>query len=193
MWSVGAARSNITYFEPGIGLLGWGNSRHVAHTIESQLYARAFCIEVEGTAPHFWVEVDSCFISVALWQEVYRRLREYFPTLEPAHLMLTANHTHAAPGATPIIFCITSTHRVFMWGSLSEWWRASWRVRWRPTRIAARLKSSSRSQPSRQKYLLPSTEPWKLTRRIPWPKPTAPSLPWIARHISLPSTGGTYY
>ncbi len=98
MWSVGAARSNITYFEPGIGLLGWGSSRHVAHTIESQLYARAFYLSVEGVSPHFWVEVDSCFISVALWQEVYRRLREHFPSLEPAQLMLTANHTHAAPG-----------------------------------------------------------------------------------------------
>ncbi|MCX7605720.1 MAG: neutral/alkaline non-lysosomal ceramidase N-terminal domain-containing protein [Bacteroidia bacterium] len=98
MWNIGAARVNITYFEPGIGLLGWGNSRHVAHTVESQLYARAFCLQAAESAPHFWVELDVCFISVSLWQEAYRRLLSLFPDLQPAQLMLTANHTHAAPG-----------------------------------------------------------------------------------------------
>lgn len=98
MWKVGAARVNITYFEPGIGLLGWGNSRHVAHTVESQLYARAFCFQTEESAPHFWIEADICFITVALRQEVFHRLKQHFPDMEEAHLMLTANHTHAAPG-----------------------------------------------------------------------------------------------
>ncbi|MCS6896020.1 MAG: neutral/alkaline non-lysosomal ceramidase N-terminal domain-containing protein [Bacteroidia bacterium] len=98
MWQVGAARVNITYFEPEIGLLGWGNSRHVAHTVESQLYARAFCFQTDTDPPHFWIEADICFITVALRQEVYLRLRQSFPDLAEAHLMLTANHTHAAPG-----------------------------------------------------------------------------------------------
>lgn len=98
MWKVGVARANITYFEPGIGLMGWGNSRHVAHTVESQLYARAFCLQTAQSLPHFWVEIDTCFVSVALWQESFRRLAAHIPTLEPAHLMITANHTHAAPG-----------------------------------------------------------------------------------------------
>lgn len=98
MWQVGAARANITYFEPGIGLLGWGNSKHVAHTVESQLYARAFCFQTDHSQPHFWIEADICFITVALWQEVYHRLKLHFPDLKEAHLMLTANHTHAAPG-----------------------------------------------------------------------------------------------
>ncbi|MEN3041138.1 MAG: neutral/alkaline non-lysosomal ceramidase N-terminal domain-containing protein [Bacteroidia bacterium] len=98
MWQVGAARANITYFEPEIGLLGWGSSRHVARTVESQLYARAFCFQTEQAPPHFWIEADICFITVALRQEVYMRLRQYFPDLAEAHLMLTANHTHAAPG-----------------------------------------------------------------------------------------------
>ncbi|MCS7297963.1 MAG: neutral/alkaline non-lysosomal ceramidase N-terminal domain-containing protein [Bacteroidia bacterium] len=98
MWRVGAARVNITYFEPEIGLLGWGSSRHIAHAVESQLYARAFCFQSEGSPPYFWIEADICFITIALRQEVYYRLRKHFPELEEAHLMLTANHTHAAPG-----------------------------------------------------------------------------------------------
>lgn len=98
MWQVGAAQVNITYFEPGIGLLGWGSSRHVAHTVESQLYARGFCFQVEGSPPHFWIEADICFISIALRQEVFLRLKSHFPELAEANLMLTANHTHAAPG-----------------------------------------------------------------------------------------------
>ncbi|MCX8112268.1 MAG: neutral/alkaline non-lysosomal ceramidase N-terminal domain-containing protein [Bacteroidia bacterium] len=98
MWRVGAAKANITYFEPGIGLLGWGNSRHVAHTVESQLYARAFCFQVGEEPPHFWIEADICFISVALRQEVFLRLKAHLPDLLESHLMITANHTHAAPG-----------------------------------------------------------------------------------------------
>ncbi|MCS7188467.1 MAG: neutral/alkaline non-lysosomal ceramidase N-terminal domain-containing protein [Bacteroidia bacterium] len=98
VWRIGAAKENITYFEPGIGLLGWGNSRHVAYAVESQLYARAFCFQVNEGAPHFWVEIDTCFVSVALWQAAYRKLQELFPTLRPSQLMITANHTHAAPG-----------------------------------------------------------------------------------------------
>ncbi|MCS7162557.1 MAG: neutral/alkaline non-lysosomal ceramidase N-terminal domain-containing protein [Bacteroidia bacterium] len=98
MWHVGAARTEITYFEPGIGLMGWGDSRHVAVAIESPLYARAFCLQVAEGPPFFWIEADLCFISIALWQEVFHRLRAHFPNLTPAQLMLTANHTHAAPG-----------------------------------------------------------------------------------------------
>ncbi len=98
MWEVGAAKVDITYFEPGIGLLGWGNSRHVAYTVESPLYARAFVLETETEGPYFWVEVDLCMATVAVYQEVYRRLRTHFPTLEMGHLLITANHTHAAPG-----------------------------------------------------------------------------------------------
>jgi len=98
VWHVGAARALITYFEPGIGLMGWGNSRHVAHTVESQLYARAFCFRAGESPPHFWIEIDTCFVSLAIWQETFQRLKAFFPTLEPAHLLITANHTHAAPG-----------------------------------------------------------------------------------------------
>ncbi len=97
MWKVGAAKVDITYFEPGIGLLGWGNSRHVAHTVESSLYARAFAFETEQAGPYFWVEVDLCMVSVAVYQESYHRLRQVFPMLEMRHLLITANHTHAAP------------------------------------------------------------------------------------------------
>ncbi len=97
MWKVGAAKIDITYFEPGIGLLGWGNSRHVAHTVESPLYARAFALETETEGPYFWIEVDLGMATVAVYQESYRRLRTAFPALEMRHLLITANHTHAAP------------------------------------------------------------------------------------------------
>ncbi|MCS6790113.1 MAG: neutral/alkaline non-lysosomal ceramidase N-terminal domain-containing protein [Bacteroidia bacterium] len=98
MWSIGVAQAEITYFEPGIGLMGWGTPAHVAHAVESHLYARAFCFQVGVGQPHFWIEADLCFIALAVWQEVFYRLRVSFPSLEPAQLMLTANHTHAAPG-----------------------------------------------------------------------------------------------
>ncbi len=97
VWKVGAAKVDITYFEPGIGLLGWGNSRHVVYTVESLLYARAFAFEAEEEGPYFWVEVDLCMVTLAIYQEAYRRLRSLFPTLEMRHLIITANHTHAAP------------------------------------------------------------------------------------------------
>jgi neutral ceramidase len=97
VWKVGAAKADITYFEPGIGLLGWGSSRHVAYTVESSLYARAFVFETETEGPYFWIEVDLCMATVAVYQEVYRRLFSAFPNLQMGHLLITANHTHAAP------------------------------------------------------------------------------------------------
>jgi neutral ceramidase len=97
VWQVGAAKANITYFERGIGLMGWGNSRHVAHSVESQLYARVFAFETPEAGPYFWVEVDLCMVSTAVYQETFQRLHRLFPSLRPSHLMITANHTHAAP------------------------------------------------------------------------------------------------
>ncbi len=97
MWQVGAARVEMTYFEPGIGLMGWGSSRHVAYNVESPLYARAFVLAVSEGEPFVWVLVDQCFVSVAMYQEVHRRLRGRIPGLAWPRLMITANHTHAAP------------------------------------------------------------------------------------------------
>ncbi|MGQ9864075.1 MAG: neutral/alkaline non-lysosomal ceramidase N-terminal domain-containing protein [Bacteroidia bacterium] len=98
MWLIGAAKRDCTYFEPGIGLLGWGKSSHKAYAIESRLYARVFYLEKEGNFL-FWGELDIAFITPALREEIFHRLRRHIGTsLHPANLILTANHTHSAPG-----------------------------------------------------------------------------------------------
>lgn len=98
MWLIGAAKRDCTYFEPGIGLLGWGKSTHKAYAVESRLYARVFYLEKEGSFL-FWGELDIAFITPSLREEIFYRLQRHVGSwLCPAHLILTANHTHSAPG-----------------------------------------------------------------------------------------------
>jgi hypothetical protein len=83
---VGAARVDVT---PGPGELP-KNSRG----IHDRLHARAVVIE-SGTSLAALVTVDAGAIPDALWQTVTRQV-EADLGIPPAHLLLTATHTHSA-------------------------------------------------------------------------------------------------
>lgn len=101
MFNIGAAKVDISFYEPGLGLMGWGTSTNQAHGVGLPLHARAFVIEDPSGQRLALVVADLCFISQALRLAVLERL-EQNPQLAgmfaSAQVMLSATHTHSGPG-----------------------------------------------------------------------------------------------
>jgi neutral ceramidase len=97
----GAAKRDITCFLPGIGMLGWAMYYNTVHDIDQPIYARAFWFEDPRTGSRLaYVHCEIAFITQAVREDVVARLGQDHPELGLAehNLLLTANHTHAAPG-----------------------------------------------------------------------------------------------
>ncbi|WP_029919391.1 neutral/alkaline non-lysosomal ceramidase N-terminal domain-containing protein [Nevskia soli] len=99
-WMVGAARREIRFPGYGFGMMGYGRATQVIRGHATPLYSRAFCI-ADGAdgAPLFFAQSEICMIFPELKRAVLKRLGESHPGLfSEERLMLTASHTHSAPG-----------------------------------------------------------------------------------------------
>jgi neutral ceramidase len=98
---VGVARTEITSYEPDLGMLGWGMLENVVRSVATPLHARAFVLRSaeRGTALAM-VVCEVAFITLALREEVCRRIREEHPELglDLQQIMLMGTHTHSGPG-----------------------------------------------------------------------------------------------
>jgi neutral ceramidase len=75
-------------------MMGWGNPKHLANDVTTPLYARAIAIRSPKDGKIFiLVCVDLCFVSELLRVEVVKRLG-----LHDDEIMISATHTHSAPG-----------------------------------------------------------------------------------------------
>ena len=96
----GFAKVEITAFERGMGLLGWGRDGNVALSVAEPLFARAMIVRSRASGARIaYACADLCFISAALRQRVIDLLAlEHAPLgLGPHEVMLTATHTHSGP------------------------------------------------------------------------------------------------
>jgi neutral ceramidase len=96
----GFAKVDITAFERGMGLLGWGREGNVALSVAEPLFARAMVVRSRSTGARVaYACADLCFIAAALRQRVLDLLAlEHAPLgLGPHEVMLTATHTHSGP------------------------------------------------------------------------------------------------
>lgn len=93
----GFGRADITAYERGMGMLGWGRADNVALGVAEPLFARAVIVEDERGARAAYVCADLCFVSGALRQAVLDRLRGSPLGLDARSLVLTATHTHSGP------------------------------------------------------------------------------------------------
>lgn len=103
-WSVGCARTDITAYEPGQLLFGWGDDRGRAGTVGSRLHARAIVIRptqetITGTGAVAIACLDLVFISALLRESVLDRLVRSHPDvrLRRCDVLISATHTHSAP------------------------------------------------------------------------------------------------
>ncbi len=99
-FEVGFARQDITAYEPGIAMLGWGMLYNRVDGVAEPLYARAMVLRDPSDGSMLaYVCADLLLMSVGVRQGVMDRLARDYPELglTPATVMLTATHTHSAP------------------------------------------------------------------------------------------------
>lgn len=101
MLKVGVAKTEITAYEPRLGMMGWGMLHNVVESVATPLHARAFVMEEpEGDRRLVLVCCELAFISLALRERVLEHLEAALPDadLGLAEVMMMATHTHSGPG-----------------------------------------------------------------------------------------------
>ncbi len=97
----GASRVRITpEIKISIPLLGWGDPKHWATRVETEIHSRAVAFENDAGARLIFVSVEICFISESIRRGVMKRLQDRAADLafQEHEVVLTATHTHNAPG-----------------------------------------------------------------------------------------------
>ena len=97
MYNIGAAKKDITIFKENCGMLGYGMFHNVVKAVETQLFVRAFVIQKEDKKVAF-INAEICFPTLALKDSVVEKLKEKTKGWSHDNIMLTAQHTHSAPG-----------------------------------------------------------------------------------------------
>ncbi len=94
--TAGLAKTDITVFEPGMQMLGWGQPHNVALGVGEPLFARALALQ-EGGRIFAYAVADLCFVSASLRIGVLESLERRGASIAPCDVMLSATHTHTGP------------------------------------------------------------------------------------------------
>lgn len=100
MFLIGAAKTDITAFKKGVGMLGYGLYFNTMEEVETPLYARTFIFVDPSTQTKVcFVNCELGFITIALKKGVLKELRQRDPNngFDDDNLILTAQHTHSGP------------------------------------------------------------------------------------------------
>lgn len=113
-WEVGFGRRDVSVYEHGMTMMGWGVRDNRALGVTAPLYARAAAlIDVDPARPDatvgdgaagsaakarlVFVVLDTMMITQGLWRVVLERLGQSELALRPHELVLAATHTHSGP------------------------------------------------------------------------------------------------
>ena len=96
---IGTARREMTPYVPGIGMMGFAMHFHVVHDVDMPIFARAMVFRT-GEQKLAIVHADIAFITLYIRKRVLQVLDDKHSALgyTEHNLMLTATHTHSAPG-----------------------------------------------------------------------------------------------
>lgn len=99
-YKVGVAKTDITAFKKGAGMLGYSMAFNTAEGIETHLHARTFVIENESEQKAAIVVCELAFITMELKSAVLEILKQYpdCKGFTEDNLLITAQHTHCGPG-----------------------------------------------------------------------------------------------
>ncbi|MES2593520.1 MAG: neutral/alkaline non-lysosomal ceramidase N-terminal domain-containing protein [Bacteroidota bacterium] len=101
MLQSGAGISDITAFKKGIGMMGYGMHFNIVKETATPLSARAFVFKDTATQKKVvFVNAEMCFITISVKSGVMQKLQDKYPQFgyTSENVMLTAQHTHSAPG-----------------------------------------------------------------------------------------------
>ena len=100
MYQVGSAKSDITAFVKGVGMLGYGIHYNTMESIETPLSARAFIFYDKSTDRKIcYVNCEIAFVTIAIKKGVLKTIERKHPEYryDEDNLMITAQHTHSGP------------------------------------------------------------------------------------------------
>lgn len=99
MFRIGWAKQRINIQPKGYAMFGYGQWSHRAHGQKTPLYARAFCIQDEQQNLTIICCLDMGCITHAMRDAATEQLKQQLgDAFCDSALMLTATHTHSAPG-----------------------------------------------------------------------------------------------
>ncbi len=94
------SREEMTLNVRNVGMMGYGQPHNTVLEQATPIYSRALYIENDNAESWVWVTVEICFITIAIRNEVVKRVKDNYPQLKlnEKNIILTAQHTHSAPG-----------------------------------------------------------------------------------------------
>jgi neutral ceramidase len=95
----GFGKAEMTCFIPGVGMMGYGQVHNTVKVVGTPLFARTMVL-VESHQYFILVHLEQAFVTMAIKEEILKRLQDQKPewSITDANLMITAQHTHSAPG-----------------------------------------------------------------------------------------------
>ncbi len=99
-FQIGLAKTEITNYSEGAGMLGYGMAFNVAKGIQTPLYARSFVLQDNKQHKLALVECELCFIPSELKSGIISLLQKDTATrvFTEENVIIMAQHTHSAPG-----------------------------------------------------------------------------------------------
>jgi neutral ceramidase len=96
----GSGKSLLRFKQRGIGMMGYGSLGNIAQGAATDLYVRAYVFRDPQGHKVAFANAEICFVTAAVKREVIRRLTTEHPDRElyDANVLLSAQHTHSAPG-----------------------------------------------------------------------------------------------
>lgn len=90
----------MTAFIPGVGMMGYGQFHNTVKEVATPLMARSVFMKDSSSNSFLWTHLEQAFVTIAIKQEVVERLNELHPDwqLTERNVLITAQHTHSAPG-----------------------------------------------------------------------------------------------
>ena len=101
MFQIGTASADITPFFKGVGMMGYGQYHQKVQEKATDLLARCFVfLDPESGKKVAFVNAEIAFITLAIKSAVIKELEKNHAALNytDENVMLTAQHTHSAPG-----------------------------------------------------------------------------------------------
>lgn len=117
-FKVGLAKTDITTYIKGGGMLGYSMAFNVAEDIETHLYARTFIIEDATQHKVAIVECELCFITSELKKGIIDLLQKESSTqaFTEENVVIMAQHTHCGPGG----YCHYASYNMSIPGYIPE-------------------------------------------------------------------------
>ena len=99
-FKAGFGKHETTCFIKGIGMMGYGQPHNTVKEVGTPLFARSMFIQDGQNKNFILVHLEQAFVSLAIKEEILVQLQKKFPewNITDANLMITAQHTHSAPG-----------------------------------------------------------------------------------------------